>query len=278
MEQVTRDLSNSVQNYSTNSTYWTKTSSIEALSLAISVGIAVGGKAGVGISGAGAEATNVILTDVNAYASDSKLTANNGNVSIDATNAASIDASVVTVSAAFGAGGLAGVGVSLGVAVARNYIGWDTSSDLIPDAGIDFSTGDSARNQFTKSMPLTKGDLVRIDAGARAGDVYRYVGDTIQADFSSSEGSRSVSEAMLCWCRPTLQATAMLMDHRMARLAGCISLLAATQSQSVYSGLHGYGRLGIRRFLVSGRAGLREYGLLAAGQSGEVIFRYSGLF
>ena len=183
-----------VQTYSTNSSYWAKTSSIEALSLAISVGIGVGGVAGIGISGAGAEATNVILTDVNAYASDSSLKALQGNVKIEATNTASIDAAVVAVSAAFGAGGTAGVGVSIGVAVARNYIGWDTSSDLFPEASIDFSTGDSLRNQFTRANPLTTGDLVRIDAGARAGDVYKYVGDTIQADFNSSQGTRTVSE------------------------------------------------------------------------------------
>ena len=71
------------------------------------------------------------------------------------------------------------------MALARNYVGWDTDSSALPTP--DFATGDSSKHQFTRTSPLTTGDLVRIDSGARAGDVYKYVGSTIQPDYTSNQ-------------------------------------------------------------------------------------------
>ena len=80
------------------------------------------GIAGVGVSGAGADATNVILGKTNAYVADSKLTSAKG-VNVTATSTATIDAIVGAFSAAVGAG-VVGAGVSIGISLARNMIGW----------------------------------------------------------------------------------------------------------------------------------------------------------
>jgi hypothetical protein len=189
-QQVTRNLGNGTQQYATNDTYWSEMSSITALSIAASVGAAIGGTAGIGLSGAGADATNVILTDTNAYIEDSGLEATLGNVDVDAANSSSIDALIISASLALGVGGTAGVGASIGVSLARNYVGWNTDASLLPEP--DFATGDASRNHFTQANPLRTNDLVRIDAGARAGDMYRYIGDTIQADFNSNIGTRTL--------------------------------------------------------------------------------------
>ena len=100
----------------------TEKADIDALTVAASLGAAVAGVAGIAVSGAGALALNVILTDTNAYVADSDLSGV-GAVDVDARNTSSIDATVAAGSAAV-AGGTVGVGVSVGAAVARNLIGF----------------------------------------------------------------------------------------------------------------------------------------------------------
>src|SRR5205823_2076173 len=135
--------------------------------------------------------TNVILTKTNAFVQDSSLTATLGKVDMDAANTSTIDSVIVSASVALGIGGTVGVGASIGVALARNYIGWDTDASALPVP--DFATGDSSKSSFSKSNPLNNGDLVRIDAGARAGDVYKYIGTKVNPDFtSSSQGTQTV--------------------------------------------------------------------------------------
>ena len=81
-----------------------------------------------------------------------------------ATGAASIDALVVGFSAAIALGAGA-VGVSIGISLARNLIGWnpaayDASSDETRDG-------------------LLAGTRVRVATGALRGNIYRYVGPTL---------------------------------------------------------------------------------------------------
>ena len=79
---------------------------------------------GVAVSGAGAVAQNVILSRANAYGQNSVIDSV-GDVTLSATSTSTISSAVVAVSAAVGGGiGTAGVGASIGVAVARNFIGW----------------------------------------------------------------------------------------------------------------------------------------------------------
>src|SRR5262249_55522208 len=138
---------------------------INAISAAASLAVAVG-ELGVAISGAGAEATNVILETDNAYVLNTVVgnsAKKGGDVKLSSTNSSSIQALIAAVSAAVGAGG-SGVGVAIGVSVARNYIGWD------PDGGTVQPTDQSTDRPGT----LTKGDMVQIAQGPRAGDIYQY--------------------------------------------------------------------------------------------------------
>ena len=99
---VTQNLG--AQNYNDTSR-WSKDSSITALSIAASLAAGLGGQAGIAVSGAGAESTNVILTHTDAYVASSHLVANGtGNVMLDAGNSSSIKATVVSASVALGFG------------------------------------------------------------------------------------------------------------------------------------------------------------------------------
>ena len=140
-------------------------SSIEAVSVAASVSVSVGpGAAGIALSGAGAEATNTILTDTRAFI-DGSVVDSAGDVLIAAANTSAIHATVAAVSAAGGFGGTGGVGASLGVALARNQVGYAHDDTTEYDYTLD-----SANVAY-----LQAGDRVKIEYGARAGDVYEYV-------------------------------------------------------------------------------------------------------
>jgi hypothetical protein len=109
---------------------------IKSLTTAASLSAGIGA-VGVAVSGAGAVATNIILTTTHAYVADSVLVSAN-DVLIEASDTSTIQAIVATASGAVG-GGAVGVGVSIGAALARNFIGWD----LIP-GWCDRSAGRSA--------------------------------------------------------------------------------------------------------------------------------------
>ncbi len=142
---------------------------INVTSFAASLAAGFAGIAGVSISGAGADANNIILTATNAYIEESTVKSA-GEVDIDASNMASIKATVVSASASLAIGGIAGVGASLGVAVARNYIGWKPNYDYDPNAPGCYETGDTDVTQ------IVAGNKVRIAAGPNAGNVYEYIG------------------------------------------------------------------------------------------------------
>ena len=75
------------------------------------------------ISGAGAVATNIILTKTNAYVTDHSTLNSAGDVVLAASDTSTINATVATASAALAGGGMAGIGVSIGASLARNLIG-----------------------------------------------------------------------------------------------------------------------------------------------------------
>src|SRR5258706_7797741 len=89
-------------------------------------GFGVGG--GIGVSAAGAEATNGILTKASAYIDTSDI-ASAGNVLVTAADTDSISATVATASLAVGAAGGVGVGASIGASLAQNLIGWTRRSE-----------------------------------------------------------------------------------------------------------------------------------------------------
>ena len=82
------------------------------------------------IAGGGSESTNVILGSAIADISGGTLgTAANpvGAVTVSASSTAAITATVVGVAGSIAFGSSTGVAVALGVAVARNFIGWGTA-------------------------------------------------------------------------------------------------------------------------------------------------------
>ena len=106
---------------------------IDAVSFAASLAVAVG-KIAISLSGAGAEATNVILGSTLAYIKDSLVDVE-GALDIDAANSSTINASIVGVAASLAVGKI-GVGIAIGVAIARNFIGWKNEESAKLAAGI----------------------------------------------------------------------------------------------------------------------------------------------
>jgi Ca2+-binding RTX toxin-like protein len=106
----------------------TTDNTITATSVAASLAVAGGAGGGAAISGAGADANNIVRGKTSTYIQSSSL-AEVGAVDLSAQNISKITATVaaVSVSGAGGAGG--GVGVSIGAAVSHNDIG--TSTDRL---------------------------------------------------------------------------------------------------------------------------------------------------
>mgnify|MGYP003346411333 CR=1 FL=1 len=135
--------------------------------ISFAAAIAAGfGQVGVAISGGGADANNVIQTSTRAFLDNSSL-ASVGKVDVDAINSARIDARIVSAAFALAIGSSVGVGASIGVAIARNDIGYKSDDNY-------------AATYTTASNPsrIVKGNTVRIASGANAGAVFRYIGDT----------------------------------------------------------------------------------------------------
>ena len=107
----------------------TSNPSITAHAWAATVGFASGGGAAVSLSGAGAEAVNVILGSTKAFIVDSVLDAS-GRTNLTATTEdAHLDATVWGAAVSLAAGGGAGAGISIGSAMARNYVGFQEDGE-----------------------------------------------------------------------------------------------------------------------------------------------------
>ncbi|MCA9220001.1 MAG: hypothetical protein KDA71_06710, partial [Planctomycetales bacterium] len=140
---------------------------IDATVASLSLAIGGGGAVGLAFSGSGAAARNIISNRTNAFISDNSIIDADGNIDLDASSNKQIDATTIAASAAAGVGGAAGIGASIGVALARNFIGWDPSTT-------------SSDYDSTQSIgSLEKGKRVQIRGGVRDGDVYEYIGDAI---------------------------------------------------------------------------------------------------
>src|SRR5258706_1187408 len=105
--------------------------SITARTGAASLSAAVGGGGGIAASGAGAEATNVILTTPNVFIQGTH-GASTGDLQLAASDTSGIGAIVATASAAVGAAGGVGVGASIGASLAQNLIGFTRSGTRTP--------------------------------------------------------------------------------------------------------------------------------------------------
>ncbi|TVQ59514.1 MAG: hypothetical protein EA355_00320, partial [Rhodobacteraceae bacterium] len=144
----------------------TDRAAIGVISAAAALAVAIGGTAGVAVAGGGAESTNIIVSTTRAHISRSTVTADVGAVDVLAVSEAEIRALVASIAFAIG-GGTVGVGVALGISVARNFLGYAPGA-----ATATLDTSQEVRS-------LTKGQRVLILEGVRRGDVYEYVGDNV---------------------------------------------------------------------------------------------------
>ena len=145
---------------------------IESLTAAASISAAFG-ETGIAVSGAGALASNTILTHTNAFIDSSDVTSG-GAVTISASDTATIQAIIAAASVAVAAGGVGASG-SIGIALARNLIGY--SLDAAP-------SHDYTSDQTISGLANGKRVKVVDGSGPRSGDVYEYVGTTIPTSTS----------------------------------------------------------------------------------------------
>ncbi|MCY2998440.1 MAG: LEPR-XLL domain-containing protein, partial [Planctomycetota bacterium] len=161
-------------------------SEIQSTTFAASVAIGGGGTIGVAVSGAVATATNSIGSKTNAYIENSVLGATSdkvGKVDVLASSSSLIDAVVAVGSAAVGFGlSGAGVGVAVGVATARNFLGYAPTGGTVTGFVVD-ATG-------TPVSTLTQGMKVRIVEGSLAGEVYEYIGTTTSDSDPNTAGNQ----------------------------------------------------------------------------------------
>ncbi|MEM6398913.1 MAG: hypothetical protein AAF757_01595 [Cyanobacteria bacterium P01_D01_bin.116] len=149
----------------------TTASTIYSNAIAVSLTAAFSKDVSVSLSGAGANATNIIGNTVQAYIANSTLD-NVNNLNVNAQNNSSITSVVGSVAASLALGGSpSGVAVAgaLGVALARNYIGYDpddSSVDNVVSAYIDNSSI-TAAGDITVNAQSTE----TIDAVSFAGSV-----------------------------------------------------------------------------------------------------------
>ena len=137
---------------------------------AAAVSVAVGSN-GVAVGGGGAVALNEILGTNNAFVQSSTLDTSSspvGAVTIEASSTGAIQAFVLAVSVSVAVGDEAGVGVAIGISVARNLIGWSP-------------TGLATTTYTSDGLPssVDVGDTVTVDGGALDGQTFQYVGPGI---------------------------------------------------------------------------------------------------
>ncbi|MDP1577934.1 MAG: hypothetical protein Q8L76_14450, partial [Cypionkella sp.] len=113
-------------------------STINAVSTAASVAIG-GGMVGVALSGAGASAVNAITSTAKATITGATLSLATGSVLVDAQSNARINASVMATALSAGFGQV-GVGISIGAAISRNFIGFDAQGDVVANRGTTIAT------------------------------------------------------------------------------------------------------------------------------------------
>ncbi|MCK9231001.1 MAG: hypothetical protein M0P18_10020, partial [Syntrophales bacterium] len=215
-----------------------------AASLAVSAGFV-----GVSVSGAGAGATNVILTKTNASI-DNSIVQSFGDLVVSAGNTATITAAVLTASAAV-SGGEVAVGASIGISAARNFIGYDLWGSHVPSqvqacitgstirAGGDIALTAVSHNRITAtvfagSVAVSAGAVGVAGSGAGA-TVTNRVSSDVKACIKNSTvtgftgpGSRAGDVALTA-----SDASAITAVAGAASLAGSVGLIGASVSIGV---------------------------------------------
>ncbi len=213
----------------------TDASEIDAVTFAAAVSVSLSlTNPSVGIAGGCSESTNVILSRTNAFIEDTVLGSSTnkvGKVDLDATSTAEIDAVIGAVAAAVALGNT-GVGVAVGIAVARNFIGWD------PKAAEATSTYNYSEQTAISVGSLVPGMMVRVASGDLAGNTYEYIGPlAIDSDPSTEDIVEPFDLSMQLYSDPDLWKQILDSTEQVGTLIGVLAphdLTELTPGTTVY--------------------------------------------
>ena len=132
---------------------------ITSVAVAASIAASFAGSTGVAISGAGAVSLNSVTTKTNASIEDSDVE-DVHDVTLSATGNASITALVVGASIAVAGSGSTAVGVSIGISIARNFIGHNLDGTLATSEVLAFIEDSKIDATGALSQTATSGNLV----------------------------------------------------------------------------------------------------------------------
>ncbi|MCH9717382.1 MAG: hypothetical protein K0U52_09910, partial [Gammaproteobacteria bacterium] len=155
---------------------------------AFAVSVSVSGATTLAISGGGTDASNIINTKTNAIIENAAIgsdTQKVKSVTVSAVSTSLVDSEVGAVSASISAG----VALGVGVALARNFIGWDPKG-LTTLA--DYSSTD-------RPATLRRGKRVRVMSGPHEGDVYEFIGDDVTDGDLTLDGPQPINLDQQTW-------------------------------------------------------------------------------
>ena len=145
----------------------TEKATIKGTATAASLAVA-GGLAGVAVSGAGANAENIINGNTQAYVSASKLSSGR-DVKITATDNSTIDARIISVALA-AAGGVVAGSAAIGSSTAQNLIGYAADGTTVQASQVRaYITGSQV--EARRKIALLADETATITANVAAGSV-----------------------------------------------------------------------------------------------------------
>ncbi|KPA19704.1 repeat-containing protein [Candidatus Magnetomorum sp. HK-1] len=121
------------------------------------------------VAGGGTLAFNKILGIDNAYIENSAFSVN-GDVKVSSSNTSIIDANLLSTAIAVSVSGKKSSAYAIGLSVARNIIGWDSTQNEIT-----YTSNDDPET-------LIAGNTVKITNNPLMGDVYEYIGSNLGED------------------------------------------------------------------------------------------------
>ncbi len=228
----------------TDSGYDVSAATIDAVAIAAALALGAG-PAGIAAAGGGALATNIVTSTVEASLVGGTSTVT-GALEVTAEGRGAVLATIVSAALAVGAGFIGG-GIAIGVAIARNIIGYDAGSGTTADRTLSAGT----------AQTVTTGQTVLVDQGPATGRVFRYVGAPTLTSLASVDFTdQSLWREVL-----TRNASEVQASIRGANVTAASILVTATSRQTISS-------IVVAAAVAVG-AGMIGVGAAAAGSSAE---------
>ncbi len=206
-----------------------ETGTITALTIGGAVSVGSGGAAGVGVAVAGSDSTDTIKNHVQAYVHNSAtFRANNGGITISATDTSSITANGGGAGVSVGVGGGAGVAAAVGFAVVTNDV------ENVVQAYIDSSTATATANvamsaiEAATIVALSIGGAVSVAVGGvgaaaaagAGGNSTNTVKNQVEAYFANASSITSSAGSVSLTATDTATATTKTVAAAVSIAAG----------------------------------------------------------